>query len=284
MDSRFKNSISRLPAFPSTVHRVTALINNPDSSLSDLVDVIRLDPSIAANILRICNSAYFGLRHHVDNVQDAIMYLGRKNINQAVLAAAAARFFKNAPGYEAEAQDLWEHAVGTALMSQLFAKKIVGREDNTIFTAALLHDIGKIVLEEYIFEKRDEFKKLLNESSRSFLELEEEILGMNHAALGGAMAASWNFPPAIQASIAGHHHPDRLAESRDPIPWIVHLADQVCLMLGIGKGTDGLAYYGMALSTNRFNLSQRDFEAVIAEFPQEFEGAKELVGIVSARQ
>ena len=104
LDSAIRNSMTRLPAFPATIHKVMGLINNPDSSLTELVDVIRLDQSITANILRMCNSAYFGLRHKVDNVQDAIMYLGRQNIVRAVLAAGTSRFFKNTPGYETEAR------------------------------------------------------------------------------------------------------------------------------------------------------------------------------------
>ena len=282
MDNRFRNSIGRLPAFPATVHRVTALINDSVSSLAELVAVIRLDPAITANILRMCNSAYFGLQHHVDNVNDAIMYLGRQNVVRAVMAAGVSRFFKDAPGYETEAKELWEHAVGAALMSQLLARKILGREDARVFTAALLHDIGKIILGEYIHEKREEFSRLLEDGDRSFLEVEDEVLGMNHAALGGTIAAAWNFPLDIQITIAGHHRPDLLAENESPLPWIVHLADQACLMLGIGKGTDGLAYYGMACAVDRFNLSQKDLETVMADFLKEFENARELVGIVQS--
>ena len=282
MNNRFRNSIVKLPAFPATIHRVTALTNNADSSLAELVGVVRLDPAITANILRICNSAYFGLRHRVDNVHDAIMYLGRQNVVRAVMAAGVSRFFRDTPGYETEARELWEHAVGTALMSQLLARKILGREDAGLFTAALLHDIGKIILGEYIHEKREEFGRLLEDRGRSFLDVEDEVLGMNHAALGGTIAAAWNFPLDIQLTVAGHHRPDMLAESASPVPWIVHLADQACLMLGIGKGTDGLAYYGMACAVDRFNLSQNDLETVMAEFLKEFENARELVGIVQS--
>ncbi|MRR38792.1 HDOD domain-containing protein, partial [bacterium] len=98
IDNRFRNSIGRLPAFPATVHRVTALISNSDSSLAELVSVVRLDPAITANILRMCNSAYFGLRNRVDNVHDAIMYLGRQNVVRAVMAAGVSRFFRDTPG------------------------------------------------------------------------------------------------------------------------------------------------------------------------------------------
>jgi putative nucleotidyltransferase with HDIG domain len=282
LDSAIKSSMTKLPAFPATVHRVTSLINNPDSSMTELVDVIRLDQAITANILRMCNSAYFGLRHKVDNVQDAIMYLGRQNIVRAVLAAGTSRFFKNTPGYEAEAKDLWEHAVGTALLAQILARKILRREDSSLFTAAILHDIGKIVLGEFVRDKYAEIKKIVSEQSRSFLEAEEKVLGMNHATLGGMIAANWKFPEDIRNAIAFHHRPDRLPSKTEPMPWIVHLADQGCIMLGIGRGADGLAYEGLDGAMNRLGLSQQDFEEALAQLVREMDTARDMVGIVQS--
>ncbi len=275
-----KKSMARLPAFPATIHKVTQLINDPDSSLPELVQVIRLDQAITANILRMCNSAYFGLRHKVDNVQDAVMYMGRQNIVRAVLAAGSSRFFKDTPGYEAEARELWEHAVGTALMAQILSKKILKRDDSRLFTAALLHDIGKIVMGEFVKEKYSEFKTALTDEDRSFLEAEETILGMNHAELGGIIAGAWNFPKEITQAISGHHRPDLAADAENQVTWIVHLADQACLMLGIGRGTDGLAYRELDQSLHLFGLSPKDLEAAMATLVKELEESKDLVGIV----
>ena len=280
MDSAIKKAVNGLPAFPATVHRVTALINDPDSSMAELVDVVRLDQSITANILRMCNSAYFGLRHKVDNVQDAILYLGRQNIVRAVMAAGASRFFRNTPGYEAEAKVMWEHAVGTALLAQILSKKVTGREETSLFTAAILHDIGKIVLGAFVKDKYAEIKKIVSGESRSFLEAEEKVLGMNHATLGGLIAASWKFPEEIRQAIAFHHRPDRLASGNGLMPWLVHLADQGCLMLGIGQGSDGLAYDGLDEAMKRLGLAQADFEAALARLVKELDNARELVGIV----
>ena len=280
LDSAIRNSMTRLPAFPATIHKVMGLINNPDSSLTELVEVIRLDQSITANILRMCNSAYFGLRHKVDNVHDAIMYLGRQNIVRAVMAAGTSRFFKSTPGYEAEARELWEHAVGTALLAQILARKISRREDSSLFTAAILHDIGKIVLGEFVKDKYAEIKKIVSEQSRSFLEAEEKVLGMNHATLGGMIAAQWKFPEDIRDAIAFHHRPDRLRGKTDPMPWVVHLADQGCLMLGIGRGADGLAYDGLDGALGCLKLTQQDFEEALAQLVREMDNAREMIGIV----
>jgi putative nucleotidyltransferase with HDIG domain len=283
LDSKIGKSLNRLPAFPATVHKVTSLINNPDSSLSELVDVIRLDQAITANILRMCNSAYFGLRHKVDNVHDAIMYLGKQNVVRAVLAAGTSRFFKDTPGYEAEAKDLWEHAVGSALMSQILAKKILKREDQQLFTAALLHDIGKIILGEFVSEKYHEIKNGMSARSCSFLEAEEEVLGLNHAGIGGTITAAWNFPQEIQQAIAYHHRPDRHPSTSSPMPWLIHLADQGCLMMGIGWGTDGLSYHGLDEAMSRFGFTHKDFEEAMSLLFTELDSARELIGIVQQK-
>jgi len=278
--TKIGKSLSRLPAFPATVHKVTSLINDPDSSLSELVDVIRLDQAITANILRMCNSAYFGLRRKVDNVHDAVMYLGRQHIERAVLAAGCSRFFKDTPGYESEGKSLWEHAVGSALLSQILAKKILKCENSQLFTAALLHDIGKVILGEFVSEKYFEIRSTMSARSCSFLEAEEEILGANHAVVGKVITASWDFPIIIQQAIAFHHRPDLCPETESPMPWLIHLADQGCLMMGIGIGADGLSYNGLDEAMSRYGFAHKDLEDAASLMIIELNNAQELVGIV----
>ena len=283
LNNKIWKSLNRLPPFPATVHKVTCLINNPDSSLSELVEVIRLDQGITANILRMSNSAYFGLRFKVDNVRDAIMYLGKQNVVRAVMTAGASRFFKDAPGYEAKAKDLWEHAVGTALMSQILAKKILKHEDSQLFTAALLHDIGKIILDEFVSEKYHEIKNVMSVRSCSLLGAEEEVLlGVNHAGIGGMICAAWRFPQDIQA-ITYHHLPDCHPVTASPVPWLIYLADQACLMMGIGVGTDGLPYHRLDEAMSRFGFTNKDFEEATTLLFAELDNASELIGIVQPK-
>jgi putative nucleotidyltransferase with HDIG domain len=283
LNSKIWKSLNRLPPFPATVHKVTCLINNPDSSLSELVEVIRLDQGITANILRMSNSAYFRLRFKVDNVRDAIMYLGKQNVVRAVMTAGASRFFKDTPGYEAKAKDLWEHAVGTALMSQILAKKILKHEDSQLFTAALLHDIGKIILDEFVSEKYHEIKNVMSVRSCSFLEAEEVVLGMNHAGIGGMISAAWRFPEDIQQAITYHHRPDCHSATASPVPWLIYLADQACLMMGIGIGTDGLSDHMLDEAMNRLGFTNKDFEEATTLLFAELDNACELIGIVQSK-
>lgn len=281
INDKILKSIKSLPPFPATIQRVTGLLNNPDTSLSELVNVIKLDQSITANILKMVNSAYFGLRHEVDNVNDAVMYLGRKNIMRAVLPAGLARYFKKTRGYEIEAVELWEHSVGVALMCQILSKRLKQSEDQRLFTAAILHDIGKVVLGEFVHESFQKIQNLVTNQNYSFLEAEEEVLGVNHADLGGEIAFLWKFPVEIRETIAYHHRPDLLKNSDGKVSWMVYLADQTCLMMGIGTGTDGLAYRGLGEVISMLGVRQRELEETMVDLFKELKMAKELVNIVS---
>lgn len=280
INKRILKSIRTLPPFPVTIQKVMALAGNPDSSLTELVAVIRLDQAITANILRICNSAYFGLSRPVDNVKDAIMYMGRKNVLRAVMAAGLSRYFRGTQGYDVKGGDLWEHAVAVALMSQICAAKISRPDDSRLFTAAVLHDIGKVVMGEFVHEALRKIQELVEKQRYSFLEAEEEVIGINHAELGGEIALIWKFPDEILKAIAFHHRPDLLADG-DAVPWIVYLSNQLCHAMGIGVGADALTYRAVGDLAGRFGLKQRDLEDMMAQLHRSLQGARELVSIVS---
>jgi putative nucleotidyltransferase with HDIG domain len=254
--------------------------NDPDFSVDDLVNIIKYDQSITANILRICNSPYFGIRYKVSSLREAVIYLGRTNILHVVYTAGTSRFYKKVKGYYRGATKLWEHSVGVALMSQILAKNIYSREDPGFFTAGLLHDIGKVVLGEFVHESFHEIMDLVSKRRYSFLEAEKEIIGINHAELGGEIASLWSFPKEIRDAIIYHHRPDLMEKGDDSIPWLIYLADQACMMMGIGGGADGLAYRGLKEVIKKFNLSQKDFEKSIVMLLKDLDEAKELLDLV----
>ncbi len=280
LNRRILKSIKTLPPFPVTIQKVMGLAGDPDSSLTELAAVIRLDQAITANILRICNSAYFGLRRPVDNVNDAIMHMGKKNVLRAVMAAGLSRYFRTAQGYDVKGSGLWEHAVAVALLSQIVAARISRPDDPRLFTAGVLHDIGKMVMGEFVLEAWQKIQELVEKQRYSFLEAEEEVLGVNHAELGGEIALIWKFPDEILKAIAFHHRPDLLADG-DVVPWIVYLSNQVCHVMGIGVGADALAYRAVGGVAGRFDLKQRDIEDMMVQLHKSLRDAQELVSIVS---
>lgn len=277
IDSILK-SIDKIPAFPATIQKVIDLLHDEDYRVTDVVNVIGYDQAIAANILKISNSAYFGVRQKIRTIHDAVVYLGQQQLIRAVQVSGISRFYKKGGrGYVAQSADLWEHSVAVALMSQILSRKIREREDSALYTAALLHDIGKIIMGEYVYESFDKILLRVKEGHCSFLEAEEEIIGINHAQVGGRVAAHWNFPAETRDAIAYHHRPDLLAEEDKTIAWLVYLSDQVCLMFGIDGGVDGLAYRGLEEVMSFFDLKAIDLEKSFIELHDELEKAKDLV-------
>lgn len=273
-------SIKNIPAFPQVALKVMALIDDPDFSVADVEDIIKYDQAIAANIIRLCNSAYMGLRYKVETIHDAVMRLGQQNVIRAVQAAGVSRFYKNAKGYGLNATKLWEHSVGVAMMSQILFKRFYRCENARLYTASLLHDIGKVIMGEFVDKSFVKIYNIVSSRGVSFLDAEKEVIGINHAELGGRIAAHWNFPADMQDAIVYHHRPDLMSNGGNNDAWLVYLADQACIMMGIGLGDDGLAYKGLSEAIERFKLRQKDFEECIMLMLDDLESAKELLDIV----
>lgn len=277
IDSIIK-SIERIPAFPATIQKVTELLRNDDYDVANVANVIKFDQAIAANIMKISNSAYFGARQKISSIQDAVVYLGQQQLIRAVQTAGISKIYgKGGKGYVAQSKDLWEHSVAVALMSQILSRKIYSREDHSLYTAALLHDVGKIVMGVYVNDFFEQIMQRVKNEKCSFLEAEEEILGINHADVGGRIADHWNFPKDIKDAIAYHHRPDLLREQANKNAWMVYLSDQACLMMGIDGGVDALAYKGLEDVMDFFNIRMVDLEKCFIALVSELESAKDLI-------
>jgi len=279
IDSILK-SVDMIPAFPLAIQKVTELLSDKDYAVVDVVNVIKYDQAIAANILKISNSAYFGARQKISTIHDAVVYLGQKQLIRAVQTAGISKIFqKGGKGYASQARDFWEHAVAVALMSQILCRKIQGREDPILYTAALLHDVGKVIMGEYVQDYFQKIIGLVNERKCSFLDAEEELIGINHANLGGRIAEHWNFPPEIRDAIAYHHRPDLLGKEDNTNASLVYLSDQACQMMGLTGGVDALAYTGLEDVMRHFDLRTADLEKSFIVLVDELERAKDLMHI-----
>ena len=273
-------SIKKLPPFPAAARKVAELLRNDDYSVGEVANVIKYDQAIAANILKICNSAYFGARQRISSIPEAVIYLGQKQLLRAVETASAGRIFaRGNPGYGIKPKDLWRHSVAVALMSQILSRRLANKENPALYTAALLHDVGKLILGTFVEGSYRRITEVMAERACSFLEAEEEVLGINHAELGGRIAVYWNFPAEIHDAIAFHHRPDLMAAGETTLANLVYLADQFCLLMGIDGGCDQLAHRGLEEVMKRYHIKEGDIEESILRLKEEIERAQELLEI-----
>jgi putative nucleotidyltransferase with HDIG domain len=194
----------RLSAAPRILPRLLNVLSDPASDVSQVIELISFDPGLTSKVLRASNSAFVGLPEPAHDVGEAVNLLGVNFIYQLAAAACGASTFQVGNG--SASANLWPHAVTTALAAQLLAED-QQLEQGLMFTAALLHDIGKSVFSE---QWKDEYWGVVEQSRSApsrLLELEERAFKVNHAELGGRLLAHWKFPPPIAASVWHHHAP-----------------------------------------------------------------------------
>ncbi len=273
-------SLKTLPPFPLVAQRALLLLNKSEVSIQELVDIVKFDPAITANVLRISNSAFFGLRREIHSLHQALLLLGTQELLKIIIASGATRIFcRSTPGYFTDRLGLWRHSVSVALMADLLARDLTLAERAMSFTAGLLHDIGKVVLSLYVDQKFTEIIELVDTRGVTFQVAEKEILGIDHAELGGEMARLWDFPDRLRVVINLHHlnKPEAYA---DDLVLLIYLADLLALMFGQDLGVDGLAYQGYPEVLRHFHLRERDLERVLLNFGSAWQDAQVLFGLM----
>ncbi|MCK4389083.1 MAG: HDOD domain-containing protein [Desulfobacterales bacterium] len=273
-------SIKKLPPFPTVAKKALKILDDPDASVDKLISIIEYDQAITANVLKLCNSAFYGLMRRVGSLRGGLVVLGNAELKNIILASTTVKFFQQENiGYDVTRGGLWEHAVASAIIARLISERVGESEDPSLFTAALLHDIGKVVLDTFVDRYFEQIIALVNEGDHSFLEAESEMLGIDHAEVGARITESWNFPKDIVRTIRLHHRLEKVSDD-DRITPIVYLANIITLSMGIGVGRDGLSYRGEEEVMKRYGLKARDLQEIVVDFYDEYNKVQDVLGLV----
>jgi HD-like signal output (HDOD) protein len=188
--------------------KVLALLDDPDCGVSDLSDIIRHEPALTANLLKLANSAYFGLPGKLNDAKQAIVYLGMSQVVDLVLLVSCSNSFSGShEGYGLKAGELWKSAVSGAIIANDLAQLKGLKQGSLIFTGSLLRDIGKVVLDQFINPAISKIMDRVTDQSITFAEAERQVLGFDHVQVGAMVAKNWNFPDALQCVIRYYHSP-----------------------------------------------------------------------------
>ncbi len=260
------SQIDRLEPTPPIAGQILTLVEDPGTSLSEIAELIQKDPGVTANLLKICNSAYFGLNRKVDSVRDAIGFIGLDHVVQLVMLNSVSRnFSKPTKGYGLGEGQLWRHAVSSAYVAKMLAEQLgLNKIKHLIYTAALLKDIGKLILGRFVAFSFAEINILVQSKGYSFNDAEKKTIGMSHEELGALVGQKWQFSDRLNFIIR-HHHLSSETARKNVETSLVYLADIVCMMMGVCSGVDGLCYrfYGDVLSM--LDLTERDLQAIMAQ-------------------
>lgn len=225
-----------IPAVPMVAMKVLRLVNNPNTDIETLQATIMADQSLAARVLRVANSAYIGSRRNIDTISDAIIMTGFQIIKSLVLAVSTREVYKKFGLLE---QKLWEHSLGVSVASGLLAREVGALSIEEATVAGLLHDIGKVVMNNSQPERFSMLTEMVYNDRVSFSEREKTVFGFGHAEVGGIFAQRWEFSDGLCDVIRRHHfeHFDDLMDMEPPrrtLCTIIALADALCVRLGVG--------------------------------------------------
>ena len=229
--------IEGLPTLPTVYAQVEEKCADPNVGADQLAEVIETDPSITMKLLKLSNSAFFGFSREIKSIRDAVSLLGNETVKNAVLSISvfeATKDQKESAGLDKKA--FWRHSTAVGSAARFIAKKMKIQRDE-VFTAGILHDIGKVILDGLFHDFYEPVLKAVEEKQISIFEAETAGLQLNHAGLGKELAESWKIPPALIESIA-HHHAPKSSDLDPELANLVHIGDACARNLGIGSGGD----------------------------------------------
>jgi len=227
------SEIKELPTLPQVAVTLMDLLDDPSTSAPEINRVMARDPALAGKILKLVNSAYYGLSNKVSSLNQAIVILGFKTVKSVALSASVMGLFKGPKDSGVFDRALfWKHSIACACVARLAAEKSKGFDPETAFSAGLLHDIGKLVLAHHLPSKADEIVRLAEEKKSSFLDAEREILETDHTEIGRWLADTWDLPGELGEAIGNHHDLDG-AEKKELVA-IILFSDYLAKVKGIG--------------------------------------------------
>jgi putative nucleotidyltransferase with HDIG domain len=270
--------IKKLPAFSTTVVRLSELVNDAEAGPGEFEAVVQPDMAFTANLLRMANSAYFGLSRRIGSTREAITLLGvRRVFELGAMAAVDAVVPETLPGYGMDAGVFWSHSVAVAVIAERLAKERKLAAPNLTFTAGLLHDVGKLVISSFLAKQVEALRTELALPGTSLVECERKLVGADHAQIGAELAVAWNLPEEVVKVVASHHDPAAANEGRgDVLVDLVHAADCLSHALGFGADVGGMHRQVDDAAMARLGLRHIDLEHVASRALPEIEGLSQF--------
>lgn len=223
--------VGALITLPDVFIRISQLVEDPNSNMADIAKVVGQDPSFTVRLLRVANSSFYGFSSKIDTVPKAVAIIGTSQIRSLALATSVASSFDGLPNTLVSMENFWKHSLYCALAARILAKQARKCDPDAVFTAALLHDIGELVIFNRMPQQAKEALLLVLDSGDELPvhQAERQIMGFDHSQVGGELARQWKLPPMLEECIEFHH--DIPAAQRFPREAaLVHIANILALM------------------------------------------------------
>ncbi len=211
LPDNIRMEVSSFPSMPQAAIKLRAVLKEDDVSIIEIENILRQDPGLSTNVLRLANSAFFGVSSKVGSLKKAVMLLGIKRFEQIAISACMNKTMDKAvEGYDLSPGELWLHSIVVSTTAEALAKFLKISDTNDVFTPALLHDMGKLILGKFVKEESKQIESILAKGE-SLVRAENMVLGTDHAEIGALILNKWSFPIDIVNAVRWHHDPDRIS-------------------------------------------------------------------------
>jgi len=255
--------VDDIPAFPQTVINIMALLREPRSAAVDIEREVMKDQGLTTKLLKMANSAFYSGRRQIKTVADATVLLGFDTVQSLVLASTVGKVMeKELKGYSYERNALWRQSQISAIMARTIAKKAKYPNPDIAYTAGLLKDVGKVILDEFVHESYQEILTKISNEVIPYVAAEEAILGFNHGQVGARIVEKWNLASELVDAIEFHHKPFQSMNNIELVS-IVHISDGLVMMMGIHEGIDTLGHEFFTDAVKILDLDESDLNQIM---------------------
>jgi len=256
-----------LPPMPHIAAQVLDKLSDEDSTPQQIHRLLIKDQALAARVLRVANSPYYGASRSISTLRDAVMFMGFDSVKSLVMTVVLKGLFSNVGLAE---KLLWEHAVGCGLAARKIGDEVSFRRSEEAYIAGLMHDVGKAALFVRAPAVMREIMEEVYNYGEYFFEVEQRRLGFTHADVGGVIADKWRFSEDIEEAIANHHQPDQ-ARSATELTQIVNLANSICHKLSVGPTRKPDLNLNEMKSAEKLGLGPASIERILFAVGKAFE-------------
>lgn len=269
---------NNIKTLPNVIIKISKLISEENSTIQEIEEVIKLDPSLVLRILRLINSPYYGMHQEVESITKAIVFIGLNNLRSLVVVEGLKDLFRsNRRGEIFSRTQLWFHCAVVGICARMISERIFQEKGDDAFLAGILHDIGMIVEDQVAHDRFLQSCKTYEPGAKSFIEYEKEIIGTDHCEIGYYLTREWKLPIRIQEAI-NHHHSFQEEISPSSLPGIIQTASFMATKMNYPAALGLEENLSPHLTANIKSMAS-EYRTLIKDLPDEIEKAKELYKI-----
>ncbi len=281
---RIVENIKQLPALPLIVSRLIKVVNSPDTSAEDAAELIEKDPALTSKILRLANSAFYGMPRSISSVSSAVVILGFNTLKSLTLSASVINMFpNNGPKKAFDRLRFWKHSIVSAMAARAIAQHVMGvtiMDPQSAFCAGIMHDIGKLIFELFTPAEYADVCRQSKEKGMPCVEAEASVMGITHAQIGHILADKWALPLELEAAIVYHHDPQAVKALRELVT-TVHLADGIAHHLNCGLWDEETLPAEWSNARAILSIDDQEYQRLTASLENEIDKYKEFFSIIS---